>query len=234
MKAADIMTIRVVTVTAETTIRAAARAMMEHRVSGLPVVDGSGGLIGMVTEGDLLRRAETGTERRHSPWLELLMGPGRLAQEYVHAHASKVGDVMTQSVISVSPETPLEEVVRLMERRPIKRVPVVENGRLAGIVSRSDLLSFLASLDDLPSIGASDSEIRTNILAEVDKQPWAPRASAKVFVRDGIVELHGAIADEREREALRVACENVPGVKAVHDHLIWVEPISGMVIDAPR
>src|SRR5579863_4624136 len=129
MKAADIMTIRVVTVTAETTIRAAARAMMEHRVSGLPVVDGSGALVGMVTEGDLLRRAETGTERRHSPWLELLMGPGRLAQEYVHAHASKVGDVMTQSVISVSPETPLEEVVRLMERRRIKRVPVVENGR---------------------------------------------------------------------------------------------------------
>ncbi|HYM04726.1 MAG TPA: CBS domain-containing protein, partial [Stellaceae bacterium] len=175
-----------------------------------------------------------GTERRHSPWLELLMGPGRLAQEYVHAHASKVGDVMTQSVISVPPETPLEEVVRLMERRRIKRVPVVENGRLAGIVSRSDLLSFLASFDDLPATAASDSEIRTNILTEVDKQPWAPRASIKVFVRDGVVELHGAIADEREREALRVACENAPGVKAVHDHLIWVEPISGMVIDAPR
>lgn len=233
MKAADVMTRGALTATPESPVEEAARLMLSHRISGLPVVDAGGAIVGILTEGDLLRRVETGTDRRHSRWLELLLGPGRLARDYVHTHAGKVGDIMTRAVVSITPATPLDEVARLMERHRVKRLPVIERGRLVGIVSRANLLGAL--LDVLgkarPAAG-SDREIRKRVLAEIDKQGWAPRASIDVAVADAVVELRGAITDEREREALRVAAENVPGVKAVRDRLVWVEPISGMVIDA--
>jgi CBS domain-containing protein len=233
MKAADVMTRGALTATAESSIEDAARLMLSHRISGLPVVDSSGTVVGILTEGDLLRRTETGTERRHPRWLELLLGPGRLARDYVHTHASKVGDVMTREVVSIAPATPLEEVARLMERHRVKRLPVIEKGRLVGIVSRANLLSALIDvLGEARPAAGSDREIRKRVLAEIDRQGWAPRASIDVAVEDAVVELRGAITDEREREALRVAAENVPGVKAVRDRLVWVEPISGMVIDA--
>ncbi len=234
MKAAEVMTREVVTTTPEAPIEEVARLMIRHRVSGVPVLDAGGKLVGLVTEGDLLRRAETGTERRRPRWLELLIAPGRLAQDYVREHAHKVGDVMTDAVISVRPDTPLAEVVALMESRRIKRLPVLEGGRLVGIISRADLLRALSEL--LPKVSAeavSDAEIRRRVLAEIDKQPWAPRASVDAIVENGSVELCGAIIDEREREALRVVAENVPGVKRVRDHLVWIEPMSGMIIDAP-
>jgi CBS domain-containing protein len=231
MKAADIMTRGALTVTAESTVAAAARLMLSHGVSGLPVVDAAGAVVGMVTEGDLLRRTEIGTDRRRSPWLELLLGPGRLAADYVRAHARHVGEVMTRQVVAIAPATPLPEAVRLMEQHRVKRLPVIDEGRLVGILSRANLLRALVELaaEAAPG-GASDREIRARVLAEIERGHWAPR-TIDVAVTGGVVELTGAITDERERTALRVAAENVPGVKAVRDRLIWVEPVSGMVIE---
>lgn len=235
MKAAEVMTTDVVTIGPEAPIQKVAQLMLRHRVSGLPVVDTGGKVLGIVTEGDLLRRAETGTERRRPRWLELFVTPGRLAEDYVRAHARNVREVMTQHVFSVGPDTPLAEVVALMESRRIKRLPVLAGERLVGIISRADLLRALEDL--LPKTAAgvvSDAEIRRCVLAEIDKQPWAPRAGVDAIVEGGTVELCGAITDERERGALRVIAENVPGVKQVRDQLVWVEPLSGMVIDAPQ
>jgi CBS domain-containing protein len=234
MKAADVMKHRVVTIGPETTIGEAAKLMIHHGISGLPVVDRSGSPIGMVTEGDLLRRTETGTERRRPHWLEFLIGPGRLAGEYVHTHGRKVEEVMTRKVITITPATPLEEVVGLMEKHRVKRLPVIEHKKIVGIVSRANLLHALAHLAPIaPPTTASDAEIRKRLLAEMDKEPWALRGVVDAIVSNGTVELRGVIGDERQRAALRVVAENVPGVRKIVDHLVWVEPVSGMVIDAP-
>jgi CBS domain-containing protein len=234
MRAADVMKHGVVTIVAETTISDAARLMLHQGISGLPLVDSSGMLVGMVTEGDLLRRTETDTERRRPHWLEFLLGPGRLAGEYVHTHGRKIEEVMTQKVITITPETPLEEVVGLMEKHRIKRLPVIEHDRIVGIVSRADLLHTLAHLAPMAKPTAvSDAEIRKRLLEEFDKEPWALRGALDAVVTKGTVELRGVIGDERQRAALHVAAENVPGVKKIVDHLAWVEPVSGMVIDMP-
>jgi CBS domain-containing protein len=229
----------VISVTPQTTIAEAAQLLLDNRISGLPVVDPGGAVVGIVTEGDLLRRVETGTQRRHSHWLEFLIAPGRLAREYTDANARAVDEVMSADVVSVTPGDPLPEVIRLMEHHHVKRLPVIEAGRLVGIVSRANLvralLNSLAQLPGKPAPGdavAGDAEIEGRILAEIAKQPWGPRASVDVKVRDGTVELYGTIIDERERTALRVLAENQPGVTAVRDHLIWVEPVSGFVIPA--
>jgi CBS domain-containing protein len=231
MFACDVMTRQIVKVTPDTAIEEAARLMVENRISGLPVTDAAGAVVGIVTEGDLLRRIETGTDKQHSGWYGLLFGPGRLAAEYTRSHARKVGEVMTAKLVSVSPETPLAEVVELMETHRIKRVPVIDDGALVGIISRANLVAALAGiLTEPPRAALSDEEIRQAILAEIDKQPWGPRESVDARVTDGVVELQGTILDERERAALIVAAENLPGVKSVRDKLVWVEPNSGMVV----
>jgi CBS domain-containing protein len=234
MRAHDIMTRPVVTITTETSVAEAARLMLERRISGLPVVDKAGAVVGLVTEGDLLRRAETGTDRQRSPWLALLLGPGHLANAYVHEHGRQCGEVMTRKVVTVTPDTLVAEVVHEMERHRIKRVPVVQNGRLVGSISRANLLKALTDTLSAPApAAASDAAIRKRVLAEIDKQPWVPRASLDVEVERGVVVLRGTITDERERAALQVLAENVPGVKSVRDALTWVEPMSGMIIPPP-
>jgi len=237
MKAFEIMTRKPISVTPETTIIEAAQLMLGHHFSGLPVTDAKGSVVGIVTEGDLLRRIETGTERHRPRWLELLVGPGRLAHDYADSHARKVGEVMTSEVAWVAPEEPLEGVVKLMEKRGIKRVPVVEANRLVGIVSRADLVHALVSglkqeAEAAATAPLSDADIRKNILAIIDKEPWGPRFSIDVSVDNGVVHLNGTVTDDRERTALTVAAETVPGIKSVHDHLLWVEPTSGFVISA--
>ncbi len=230
MKAADIMTTQVLTTHSDATIAEAIRLMLQHRISGLPVVDKSGSLVGMVTEGDFLRRTEVGTERHRPRWLQFVLGPHRLADEYVHTHGRKVGDVMTKEVVSAEPDMPVDEIVRLMERRRIKRVPIVRGGKLLGIVSRANLLHALGSVAaKTPKGVASDTEIRTKILAEINKESWAPRAEVTVVVYDGIVNYWGTILDEKQREALRVLAENTPGVSEVRDHLVYVEPIPAII-----
>jgi CBS domain-containing protein len=234
MKAVDIMTRNVVTVTRTTPIRAAIQLMLDNKISGLPVVDAMGQVEGILTEGDLLRRGEIGTVKPHWPWLDFLLGPGRMASEYVRTHARICGELMSGEVIAVAPDASLGEIVQLMERRRIKRVPVIENGVLCGIVSRPDLLAALArALDQPRDTSGSDEAIRERVLAEFAQAEWAPRSGLKITVTDGIVALDGVILDEHARRALRVAAENVPGVKGVVDRLVWVEPVSGTVIE-PR
>jgi CBS domain-containing protein len=234
MKAVDLMTSFVVTVRPDATIEYAAQLMLQYHISGLPVTDSDGAVLGIVTESDLLRRAETGTEKRHTRCVSFLTGPGRLAQEYVHTHGRRVGEVMTERIYTVTPQTSLADLVALMETRHVKRVPVVEQGRLVGIVSRADVMAALVGLlSDQPAGGATDMEIREQILAEIDRQPWGPRGSVNAIVTNGVVVLKGTITDERERAALCVAAENVSGVKAVHDRLVWIDSVSGIVIPRP-
>jgi CBS domain-containing protein len=229
MKAHDVMTWGAITVETEASVARAVRLMLQNRISGLPVVDANGQLVGMVTEGDFLRRGELGTQRQRPRWLEFLLGPGQLAAEYVRSSAQKVGEIMTIEPKTITPETPLDEVVSLMERHRIKRLPVVQDGKLVGIVSRANLLHALATVArEVKAPAGDDATIREQILAECAKQRWAPHVN--VVVRDGVVGLWGVITDERERQALIVAAENVPGVKAAHDHLAWVEPTSGMIV----
>jgi CBS-domain-containing membrane protein len=234
MKARDVMTRNVVSIGPDATVLQAARLMLKHHISGLPVVDAHGALVGIVSEGDFLRRRETATERRRSRWLEFLMGPGKIASEYTHSHGMKVSEVMADEVLTVDEDTGLEAVVELMERHRIKRVPVTHNGRMTGIVTRSNLMhAMVAMARGEPAAPKGDAEIRERLLGEIKAQEWAPAAMVNVVVRDGIVELWGAVIDDRQRAALTVAAENIPGVKAVKDHLVWIEPTSGMVIEAP-
>jgi CBS domain-containing protein len=227
MKARDVMTPSVISVEAGEPVMRAVRLMLQNRISGLPVTDKNGRLVGIVTEGDFLRRGELGTERRRPRWLEFLIGPGRLATEYVRARGSKVDEIMTPDPHTICEDTPLDQIVQSMEKHQIKRLPVVKDGKLVGIVSRANLMHALASLAPEVKPGASDDAVlRRQILDEFNKQPRAP--GINVVVRDGVAELWGVILDERERQAFIVAAENVRGVKAVHDHLVWVEPMSGM------
>jgi len=232
MKAADVMTRDVMTVRPETPVAQAIRLMLDNNFSGLPVMNADGKMVGILTEGDLLRRSETGTERHRPRWLEILMGPGRIAGEYVRTHGRKVEDIMTTGVVSVAADTPLDEVVSLMERRRIKRLPVLDGDALLGIVSRADLLrSLLKALEAPHNETLSDDQILEQILAELKKAAWVPRDGLSITVREGVVDLNGMVLEEKEREALRVVAENAPGVKAVEDHLVWVEPVSGTVIE---
>jgi len=230
MRVADVMTRQVITIEKDAPIQRAIRLLLQHRISGLPVVDADGQLEGIVTEGDFLHRAETGTQRRRPRWVEFLIGPGKLASEYVQAHGRTVADVMTTSAYTVDEDTSLEDVVRLMEKYRVKRFPVVKGGRVVGIVSRANLLRALASVAaEVPAADGNDAAIRDSFFAELARQPWAPRTSINPVVRNGVVELWGNIFDEREREALRVMAQNLPGVKAVQDHLVWVDPASGFI-----
>jgi CBS domain-containing protein len=210
-----------------------AKLMLDNRISGLPVVDDRGNLVGMVTEGDCLRRTETGTERKRPRWLEFLTGARRLADEYIQTRSRKVADVMTQTPITVVEDTALEQAVHLMESRRIKRLPVMRDGKVVGIVSRANLLQALASVvGNIPSAGPNDASIHDQIMSELGNQPWAPHFN--VTVRDGIVDLWGIVLAPRQREAAIVAAENVSGVKAVRSHFSWVDPHSGMIIQYPE
>ena len=234
MNAADVMTRKVLSVSPSTSVAEAATLMLDNNISGVPVTDADGHLLGILSEGDFLHRTEIGTERRHPRWLEFVLGPGRLAGEYVHAHGRKVEEVMTRDVASVTEHVALDEIVRLMERRRIKRVPVIRDGKLVGIVTRASLLRALASVsNELPPSSANDIKLRKRLLAELEKQPWFNQNDVDVMVRNGVVQLWGVICDERQREALHVAVENTGGVKGFKDNLVWIEPISGVVIDAP-
>jgi CBS domain-containing protein len=235
MNAQDVMTRNVVSIGPDASIIEAVRTMLQHKISGLPVIDASGRLQGIITEGDFLRRAETGTQRKHPRWLEFLLGPGRLATEYVQASGRKVDEVMTPDVYTVTEDAPLEQVVHLMERHRVKRIPVVRGETVVGIVTRANLMRALASLAlaEQP-VTADDAAIRERLLTELTEQRWAPIGLIDVVVTNGVVKLKGALTDERQRQAVRIAAENIPGVKKVEDHLIWIEPNTGVIVEAPR
>ena len=227
MRVKDVMTPNVICIGADEPILKAARLMLQNRISGLPVIDKDGELVGIVTEGDFLRRSELGTQRQRPKWLEFIVGPGRLAQEYTQSSGRKVEAIMTPDPRTIGEDEMLEAVVDTMERHHVKRLPVTRSGRVVGIISRANLMHALASLTrDIAAPAAGDLALRDQILAAIGKQDWAPRIN--VIVSGGVAELHGVITDDRERAGLIVAAENVPGVKRVRDHLVWVEPMSGM------
>ena len=177
MKAKDVMTRPVISVEPDTSVQQAAQLMLQRRISGLPVIDKSGRLVGIVSEADFLRRAETGTQRRRARWLEFLMGPGQLADDYVHTHGRKVEEVMTPDPQTVAEDAQLDEVVQVMEKRRIKRLPVMRGNQVVGIVSRANLLHALASAgQDVKPPTTSDDTIRERLLCELSKQRWAPLA----------------------------------------------------------
>jgi CBS domain-containing protein len=234
MIVADVMTRHVLSVAPDATIEDAAKLMLARGISGLFVVDAKGDLAGVVTEGDLLRRDELGTERYRPWWLRLLVSPGRQAADFTRTHGRRVKDVMTEEVVSVASDANLEEVVETMEKHRIKRVPVTEGGRVIGVVSRSDLLRALVgrAREETPT-ATDDRSIRAAILDALDNASWAPMTTLNVTVAEGVVDVWGTITNDDERRAICVIAENTPGVKAVHDHLVYVEPYSGTVIEAP-
>jgi CBS domain-containing protein len=224
MQAADVMTFGAASIRADAPVEEAARVMLQHRISGLPVVDGNGDLVGMVTEGDLLRRESSAQRRR---WLELVLGSVKPAGGPRLAHPATVGQVLTRPVVTVREDTPVQEVADILQRHRIKRVPVVRGGKVTGIVSRADLLRGLARLaEDMPAASAEDRALRQRVLdalAQV-KDGWY---SVNVVVRNGTVELRGATVDAKLRERLVTAARGAPGVKQLDDRLVVIGPASG-------
>jgi CBS domain-containing protein len=226
MRAMDIMTAEVITVAPTTSVQEVAKLLSERGISGVPVVDGDNQLVGIISEGDLLHRAETGTERvreqRRSWWLDSLASDR--ARDYVKAHARTAQDVMTRGVVSVYETTPLTDVAALLETKRIKRVPVLRAGKLVGIISRANLVRALAAADvpEKTTVG-DDRAVRAQLLTDLNRQAWAKLWAADIIVKDGIVHLWvGAERSPDELKALRVAAENTPGVKKVEEHLMPV------------
>lgn len=228
MIAADLMTKNPATVQPETTLADAARIMIARRVSGLPVVDAAGLLVGMITEGDLLRRPELGTEGSRPSWLKTFLMPASLAADYVRTHGRQVSEVMTKNPICVTPETDLAEVTDKMRQKHIKRLPVMQGGALIGVISRSDLLKALALKLIETRAAPTDQTIGDYIKGELARERWAPQSGIRVHVTGNIVNLEGVIFSDDERNAVKVIAENAPGVKEVHDNLVYIDPGSGM------
>jgi CBS domain-containing protein len=230
MKAADVMVSAVISVRPTARVEEVARILLANHISAVPVIDEEGELLGIVSEGDLMRRPEAGTERRRSWWLEHLTGKQILASEYVKSHSHKISDVMTRSVITATPDTPLGDIATLLERNRIKRVPIVQNGKVVGIVSRANLLQALAIL---PTKGATtahtdDSEIRDQVLSRLNAELWRP-SLLNVTVHDGNVDLWGFVTSNDEKKAARIAVEAIVGVKSINDHLTIPPPETAMV-----
>jgi len=212
MHAVDVMTSEAISVDENATVPAVARLLAGRGISAVPVVDKDNQVIGMVSEGDLLHRAETGTERRRSWWLDIMASTNKLAGDYIKSHSAKVKEVMTRNVLSVT---------LLLETNRIKRVPVVRDGKLVAIVSRANLVQALAMTIDEPSSrgDADDRTIRQKLLAELKAQRWAEVSPANVTVKDGVVHLWSSYLSEQEKRALVVAAESIPGVRRVEDHM---------------
>jgi len=231
MQARDVMTSTVLSVTPGTTVHELAQLLVKHRISGAPVVDEDRHVIGMVSEGDLLHRSETGTEKRQgrrSWWLDLIGSGG--AADYVKSHARTVGEIMSRDVACVQEDTSLAEIASVLETRHIKRVPVLRDHRLVGIVSRSNLVQALASAPvakGAPGTSATDKDIRAMLMGEVAGRGWA-FPGRNIVVQDGVVHLWGAVWSTDQIDAMRIAAENIPGVKRVEDHTVAYPMMPGV------
>jgi len=225
MKAADVMVSNVITVGVNASIGEVAAILLNNNISGAPVVDEKGELVGIVSEGDLMRRPEIGTTKRYSWWLELVSNKWASATEYIKSHSRKVADVMTRDVITAKPDTPLGDIAAMLERNRIKRVLIVEGGKLVGLVSRANILQALASatkkLSSLTT--ANDSELRKKVQSRLAAEPWRP-TMLTITVQDGTVDLWGLVHSVEEKKAAQLAAETTPGVRAVVNN-IFVQPI---------
>jgi CBS-domain-containing membrane protein len=232
MRAHQIMTRQVITIAAGASIVDAANIMLDKHISGLPVVDDAGVMVGIVSQGDFIRRAEIGTERKRGRWLKFLAAPGTAASDFVRERGRKVEEIMTPDPCTVTEDATLEDIVELMELNHVKRLPVVRAGKLVGIVTRTNLLQAVAGLTrDVPDPTADDDHIRRRIINAIERSDWTPFGLG-VIVANGVVHLSGVITNEQSRQASIVAAENISGVTKVHDHLCWVEPMSGMYLNS--
>lgn len=230
MRVKDIMTPNVISVMEEATLLEALRKLLESKVSALVVLDAEEAPVGVLSEGDLMRRAELGTAKHRPGWLEFLMGGGRAAEDYVSSHGRRVGEIMTRGAIVIGEEAGVVDAVDAMIAHKIKRLVVLRDGRAVGVLSRSDILrSLLATLPD-PNAARTDDDIFTDIIGEFARESWTPKGSIHADVKDGAVTLQGSICDDRLRGALKVLVENVPGVKSVKDDIAWIEPNSGYLV----
>jgi CBS domain-containing protein len=221
MRAIDVMVRDVVTVRPDTDVAEAIKLLAEHDVSALPVLDDAGNLVGMLSEADLIQRVEIGTEKRRPWWQEAMTGASTLAADFAKSHGKKVGEVMATGVISVSEDTPLSEIAALFERKRIKRVPVVKDGKLVGIVSRANLIQALATvIGRMDQHNESDRQIRLELLSRLQQQSWTDFGSRNITVGNRVVHLWGLVGSEAERKALLALAESVPGVSRVADEMI--------------
>lgn len=223
MRARDIMTTRVVTVEPDTAVDEIARRLLQNRISAVPVVDAHGHLVGLVSEGDLMRRSETGTERHRSWWLTLFALPEQTAIDYVKDHGRHASDVMTREVITVGEESSLEEIAELLEKHRIKRVPVVHDGKVVGIVSRANLLRGLVARGSAAGPSGDDWQLKAAIGENLSKAGVRTEL-LNVVVSGGVVHLWGVVATAEEKAAVRVAAESVPGVREVRDNVETLPP----------
>ncbi len=222
MRVHEIMSYPVITVAPDDTLVTVAEKLVRHRISAAPVVDAAGHVVGIVSEGDLLHRAETRTERRRSWWLELFTSGETLAQDYVKSHGRLAKDVMSRRVLSVHPDSSLADVADLLDRRGIKRVPVLDAGKLIGIISRADLVrAFVAAKTGSkePEVVRSDADIQIDLDAALQREAWASPLTVVTAVQEGVVQLLGLIRSAEERDALVLLAGNVPGVRRVEDRL---------------
>jgi CBS domain-containing protein len=216
----------VITVGPDASVQDVADLLVRNRISALPVVADNGELLGIVSEGDLINRPDTETVRRKSWWLDALASSETLAADYVKSHSRTVADVMTRDVITASPDTSVADLAALLEKNSIKRVPIIKDKRIVGIVSRANLLQGLASLKEkAPQARADDSAIRDNVMKKLANERWARPALLSVTVQDGTVDLWGIVESATEKKAVHVLVEVTPGVRAVNDNLI-VRPTS--------
>jgi len=221
MKARDVMVSPVITTKPTASVREVAQTLLAHHISAVPVIDDAGKLVGIVSEGDLMRRADLGTARHRSWWLATLFAEEEaLAAEYVKQHSRKVADVMTKRLVTATPDATLGEIAGLLERHSIKRVPIVDKGELVGIVSRANLIQALAGDRKALDVPVPDAALRDKIMAHLKTQPWAHTSLLNVTVNDGIVDIWGITRSEAEKKALRVAAETMPGVRAVNDNVV--------------
>jgi CBS domain-containing protein len=222
MKAADVMVTNVITVGPDACVQDVARILLDSRISGVPVVGSDGKLLGIVSEGDLMRRVEAGTGRRRPWWLAIFTGREALASEFVREHSRRVTDVMTRNVVTATSDAPLSAIATLLERNAIKRVPIVDDGKVVGIVSRANLLQALACQGEQlqAATPADDTKIRADVISQLKAEPWTRPSLINVIVQDGAVELWGIVDSVSEKKAVRVAAEVTPGVRAVNDNLI--------------
>lgn len=219
MNAADVMVTNVITARSDASVQEIAQTLLANRISAVPVVNEAGDMVGIISEGDLIHRVEVGTERHPSWWLEFMAGKQVLAQEFIKSHARRAADLMTRDVITVNADTPLSELASLLDKHRIKRVPVMDSGKIIGIVSRANLVQALINpRPEIASGKVEDLVLRGNILAQLRSEPWWP-GGVDVIVHDGEVELWGIVESQVQKDAIRVALEVAPGVRTISNNL---------------
>ncbi len=228
MEVAEVMTRDVVSVQPETALADAANLMLARHISGLPVVDAQGAVVGMLTEGDVLFRSELDTQGKPMGWLAAFINPTKAATEFVRAHGRYVQELMTTNPICLAPEDDLADAVTLMHDKRIKRLPVVSQNRLVGILSRHDLLRALAARLSVPPALEPGETIESHIAHALQNEKWAQRLNVQIAVKGSAVTLNGTVFSDSDRQAVRVLAENTPGVTEVHDELIVIDPASGV------